>query len=451
MVEKREHAVYEQVMATIKSEHVSFVRLDFTDVVGIAKSVVIPIDQFAHCVRHGRWFDGSALENIARIVESDMYLYPDLATFIVLPGQRDTHENVLARVICDIRMPDGERFDGDPRAALSRALTMAQEMGFMYEVAPELEFFLVRLDGDSPVLLNDSGSYFDLSTNDTTAIRNEMVQTLKSMGMKIEASHHEVAPGQHEIDFASGDALHMADNLMTAKYIIKEIALRHGLYATFLPKPFYKINGTGLHIHQHLLHKDSGKNAFADDHGEYGLSEVGRGFIAGQLTHARSICAVLAPLVNSYKRLVRGYEAPVYVNWGRVNRQALIRIPRPDTDLQASMRIELRCTDPSCNPHLALAVMLRTGLDGIHHKLALPPAMDENIFLQEESERSRTRASLLPATLGEALDRMREDPLIRDILGETIYEGFLDAKEIEWTEYCQQVHAWEINRYLPII
>ncbi|GCF07457.1 glutamine synthetase family protein [Dictyobacter arantiisoli] len=462
MADKRgDHTLYEQVMATIKSERINFVNLEFTDVVGVAKCVTIPAEQFADCVRHGKWFDGSALENIARVAESDMYLYPDLATFSILPGhvrppsgtrKNDIHndgDNVIARVICDVREPDGERFEGDPRAALFHVLELAKEMGFKYQVAPELEFFLLRFDDKKPMpLQDDPGSYFDLSTQTTINIRSEMVHALQSMGMKIEGSHHEVASGQHEIDFDTGDALRMADNLLTAKYVIKAIAAQHQLYATFLPKPFYRINGSGLHIHQQLLHRDTGQNAFIDDHSEYGLSEIGRGFIAGQLAHARSMCAILAPLVNSYKRLVRGYEAPVFINWGRVNRQALIRVPRPGTDPQASMRIELRCTDPSCNPHLALAVMLRAGLDGIQRKLTLPPAMDETIFLQDDSERLRPRSRLLPATLGEALDSMREDSLIRDVLGDTIYEGFMDAKSIEWTEYRQQVHQWEIERYL---
>ncbi|HTI14034.1 MAG TPA: glutamine synthetase family protein [Dictyobacter sp.] len=467
MAEKKDHVSYEHIMATIKNEHIRFINLEFTDVVGAAKCVTIPVEQFADCVKHGKWFDGSALESIARVVESDMYLYPDLTTFVPLPrnvrsstsqvGQHFTTDSTLdeeniARVICDIRTPDGERFDGDPRAALLRAVEEAHGMGFRYQVAPELEFFLLRFDQQKPVLLQDDpGSYFDLSNSSAVAIRSQMVRALQNMGMKIEGSHHEVAAGQHEIDFEIADALRTADNITTAKYVIKAIAAQHGLYATFLPKPFYGINGSGLHIHQQLISLETGKNAFVDEEGEYGLSEIGRGFIAGQLTHAHAMCAILAPLVNSYKRLVRGFEAPVFVNWGRVNRQALIRVPRPGSDRNSSMRVELRCTDPSSNPHLALAAMLRAGLDGIKRELSLPPAMDENIFLQDESERLRPRARLLPATLGEALESMRENTLIRDVLGDTIYEGFIDAKSIEWTEYRQQVHDWEIERYLPIM
>lgn len=462
MTERKHQASYEQIMATIEKERVRFINLEFTDVVGMAKCVTIPVEQFADCIAQGKWFDGSALEGFARVAESDMYLFPDLSTFAVLPArvrpftataqsQGVSDDEIVARVICEIRTPDGERFDGDPRGALIRAIEVARSMGFKYRVAPELEFFLLRFDGKTPTpLTHDKGSYFDLSTDLSATVRGQMVNALQRMGIKIMGSHHEVAAGQHEIDLEIGDALKIADGLMTAKYVIKTIAVQHGLYATFLPKPFYGVNGTGMHIHQQLIDMGSGKNAFAAEHSDYGLSEVGRGFIAGQLAHARAICAILAPLVNSYKRLVRGYEAPVFVNWGRVNRQALIRVPRPNPDLNSSMRVEIRCSDPSCNPHLALAAMLRAGLDGIQRKMTLPPAMDENIFLHDENERIRPRARLLPATLGEALEALREDVLVREVLGDSIYEGFIDAKSIEWIEYLQQVHEWEIERYLSV-
>jgi glutamine synthetase len=460
MAQERNRSRYEQVMATIEHEHVRFVNLEFTDVVGMAKCVTIPVEQFPECVAHGKWFDGSALEGFARIAESDMYLFPDLATFAVLPtevrpspiaGATPADGDVVARVICDVRTPDGERFDGDPRATLLQAVEAARAMGYRFVAAPELEFFLLQLEGKTPTPLpHDRGGYFDLSTDLAATVRRQMAYALRQMGIMIETSHHEVAAGQHELDFESSDVMRIADGLMTAKYVLKAIAAQHGLYATFLPKPFYGVNGSGLHIHQQLIDLETGKNAFVDERAEYGLSEVGRCFIAGQLAHARSMCAILAPLVNSYKRLVRGFEAPIFVNWGRVNRQALIRVPRLSTDPQASMRIELRCTDPSCNPYLALAVMLRSGLDGIQRKLTLPAPMDENLFLHDEHEWLRPRARLLPATLGEALDGLREDALIREILGDSIYEGFIDAKSIEWIEYRQQVHNWEIERYLPV-
>jgi glutamine synthetase len=460
---EKQNVVLEQVMATINHERVRFVNLEFTDVVGMAKCVTIPVEQFADCIKHGKWFDGSAMEGFARIAESDMYLFPDLTTFAVLPGKvrpvpllrnggSELQEEVVARVICSVRTPEGDAFDGDPRAALQRVSELARSMGYRFQVAPELEFFLLRDDeSKTPVpLAHDRGSYFDLSTDLAATVRGQMVHALQQMGVQVEASHHEVAAGQHELDLEQRDVTHIADALMTAKYVLKAIAAHHGLYATFLPKPFYGVNGSGLHIHQQLISQESGKNIFVDEHAEYGLSEIGRYFIAGQLAHGRAMCAILAPLVNSYKRLVPGFEAPVYVNWGRVNRRALIRVPRLSSDPQSSMRIELRSPDSSCNPYLALAVMLRAGLDGIQRKLALPAAMDENLFLQDESEWHRPRARLLPATLGEALDALREDTLMRECLGDSIYEGFVDAKSIEWTEYRQQVHAWELDRYLPV-
>ena len=456
------------ILATIEAEKVRFVNLEFTDVVGMAKCVTIPIEQFPDCLAHGKWFDGSALEGFARVAESDMYLVPDLSTFAILPGKvrpltpleqapRNTGgdsssgEDVVARIICHVRAPDGEPFDGDPRATLIRALDVAHSMGYDFLAAPELEFFLLQNDETTPrPLPHDRGGYFDLSTDLAATVRRQMVQALQQMGVRIDASHHEVAAGQHEVDFETGHALPIADGLVTAKYVLKAIAAQHGLYATFLPKPFFGVNGSGMHTHQQLIHHSTGQNAFADEHGEYGLSDIGHYFIAGQLAHAPAMCAILSPLVNSYKRLVSGYEAPVFINWGRVNREALIRVPRPGTDRQLTARIELRCCDPSCNPYLALAVMLRAGLDGIVRKLPLLPAMDESLFLRDEGERRRHRSKLLPATLGEALDALREDTLIRDTLGDSIYEGFLEAKSIEWTEYRKQVHAWELERYLPV-
>ncbi|MHB8600701.1 MAG: glutamine synthetase family protein [Ktedonobacteraceae bacterium] len=461
MAEQQKQDIKERVLATIEAEHVRFINLEFTDVVGMAKCVTIPVEQFPDSITQGKWFDGSSIEAFARVAESDMYLYPDLTTFSILPGKvrpaafqmpaQVESDDDVARVICDVYTPDGERFDGDPRATLARALAVGREMGFTFMVAPELEFFLVRSEDKMPTPLpHDRGSYFDLSTDLASAVRRQMVHALQEMNIPIDASHHEVAAGQHEIDFAVGDAGTIADALMTAKYVLKAIAAEHDLYATFMPKPLYGINGSGMHTHQQLLHLATGQNAFVDEQDDYGLSAIGRYFIAGQLAHARGMCAILAPLVNSYKRLVPGYEAPVYINWGRVNREALIRVPRPGANRQLSARIELRCCDPSCNPYLALAVMLRAGLDGIQRKLPLPPAMDESLFIRDENERLHRLARLLPATLGEALEGLHEDTLIRETLGDSIYEGFLEAKGIEWTEYRRQVHTWELERYLPV-
>lgn len=466
MAEQQDQALQERVFKLIEAEGIRFINLEFTDVVGMAKSVTIPVEQLSATLKSGRWFDGSALESIARVAETDMYLFPDLSTFSTLPvrvrppsashiAEIDllSNEEVGARVICNVLTPDGERFDGDPRATLLRALDVARSMGYDFMVAPELEFFLLHIEGKTPMPLPfDRGGYFDLSTDLAATVRRQMVQALLHMGIKIESSHHEIAAGQHEIDFENSDALYSADGVMTAKYVLKALASRHNLYATFMPKPFFGLNGSGMHTHQQLISHTTGRNAFVDEHGngEYGLSDVGRYFIAGQLAHARAMCAVLSPLVNSYKRLVHGYEAPVYINWGRVNREALIRVPRPDANRQTSARIELRCCDPSCNPYLAFAVMLRAGLDGIQRRLPLPPAMDESLFLRTEGERQRHLSALLPATLGEALDDLREDPLIRETLGDTIYEGFVEAKSIEWADYRKQVHSWELERYLPV-
>jgi glutamine synthetase len=467
MAEQQDQAKRERILTTVDAKGVRFVNLEFTDVVGMAKCVTIPVEQLPDCLIHGKWFDGSAIEGFARVAESDMYLFPDLETFAILHGKIRPQEitasiltapndqfleaGAVARIICDVRTPDGERFDGDPRATLLKALEVANSMGYNFLVAPELEFFLLHLEDKTPTPLpHDRGGYFDLSTDLAATVRRQMVQALQQMGIRIEASHHEVAAGQHELDFETADALHIADGLMTAKYVLKAIATEHDLYATFLPKPFFGVNGSGMHTHQQLISSTTGQNVFVDEHGEYGLSDIGHYFIAGQLAHAHAMCAILAPLVNSYKRLVPGYEAPVFIKWGRVNREALIRVPRPGTDRQLTARIELRCPDPSSNPYLALAVMLRAGLDGIQRKLPLPPAMDESLFLRDEGDRQRHRTKLLPATLGEALEGLREDSLIRETLGDSIYEGFIEAKSIEWIEYRKQVHAWELERYLPV-
>src|SRR5207248_2451168 len=343
----------EQILAIVEAEGVGFVNLEFTDVVGMAKCVTIPVEQLSDCLIHGKWFDGSAIEGFARIAESDMYLYPDLNTFAILPGKIRTYEiapallnepndkfleaGAVARIICDVRTPNGERFDGDPRATLLQALDLANSMGFNFLVAPELEFFLLHLEDKTPMPLpHDRAGYFDLSTDLAAAVRRQMVQALQQMGIRIQASHHEVAEGQHELDFETNEALRVADGLMTAKYVLKAITAQHDLYTTFLPKPFYGVNGSGMHTHQQLISRATGQNAFVDERGEYGLSDIGRYYIAGQLAHARGMCAILSPLVNSYKRLVPGYEAPVFINWGRVNREARIRVPRPNTGQRLS-------------------------------------------------------------------------------------------------------------------
>jgi glutamine synthetase len=430
-------------------QNVRFVNLEFTDVVGIAKSVTIPVEQLSDCLTHGKWFDGSAIEGFARIAESDMYLRPDFSTFAVIPWSAP--DEVTARIICDVLTPNGERYHGDPRSVLRRALREAEQQGLRYVVAPEVEFFLLQRekDGTPAPLPHDRGSYFDLSTDLAASVRREMVKALQAMGSRIETSHHEVAAGQHELDFEMTDALASADTVMTARYALKAIAQQHDLYATFLPKPFYGINGSGMHIHQQLLRLQDGSNAFADPADrEYGLSETARHFLAGQLAHARGLTAILAPLVNSYKRLVPGYEAPVMISWGRVNREALIRVPRVNPEQLQNTRIELRSPDPSCNPYLALAVMLKAGLDGITNRLPLPAPVEESLYMLDETARRRRQVALLPPTLGEALEDLKHDAIVQEALGEHITERFLEAKSREWDDYRKQVHAWELERYL---
>ncbi|MGH2560184.1 MAG: glutamine synthetase family protein, partial [Thermomicrobiales bacterium] len=351
----------EEVLGRIQAEGIKFINLQFTDVMGIVKSVTIPAGIFDHIIDGGQWIDGSSIAGFTRIAESDMYLIPDLSTFAVIPWERG--EFTTARVICWVFNPNGDPFPGDPRGVLFRQLERAAKLGYLFKTGPELEFFLFSQEknGEISVLPHDRGGYFDYSTDLANTVRKDMVVSLEEMGIDVEASHHEVAIGQHEIDFEYGDAVETADRAVTFKYILKAIAQKHGLHATFMPKPLEGINGSGMHVHQSFGFIDGGKNAFVDESDPYGLSKIAKQFIAGQLHHARSICGVIAPLVNSYRRLVPGYEAPVYVSWARTNRSALIRVPAIRGGHTAATRIELRCPDPSCNPYLAFAVMLAAG------------------------------------------------------------------------------------------
>lgn len=451
MIEAQDRvAQAEQVMEHASREGVRFVNLQFTDVIGVVKSVTIPVEQFRDSIDHGKWFDGSSIEGFARIAESDMYLQPDLSTFAVIPWERG--ENTTARVICWVYNPNGELFPGDPRAVLHKVLQEAAAMGFRYNTGPELEFFLFKPgdDGKIKALPHDRGGYFDLSTDLASHVRKDMVNALMAMGINVETSHHEVAEGQHEIDFEYADALRTADNAVTFKYTLKAVAQNYGLHATFMPKPIFGINGSGMHTHQSLALLDSGDNAFVDTSDEYGLSKVAKHFIAGQLQHARGMAAILAPIVNSYKRLVPGYEAPVYISWARVNRSALIRVPKASPGQLKATRIELRCPDPACNPYLSFAVMLKAGLDGIKRSLPLPEPVEENLYHFDESELRRRNIATLPATLGEAIKEMEKDPVIQDALGEHVYERFVEAKTLEWDDFRKYVSQWELDRYLEI-
>ncbi|MGB9739579.1 type I glutamate--ammonia ligase, partial [Chloroflexus sp.] len=429
------------------ADNVAFVHLQFTDVLGIGKTVTIPVEELPDALDHGVWFDGSSIEGFARMVESDMYLVPDLTTYAVVPWDR--HEGmVTARLICSVYTPDGKPFAGDPRNVLIRILDQAAASGYRFMVAPELEFFLFKVDENGRIHEpHDKAGYFDVSTDLATHIRRQMARALQAMGITVEAVHHEVAPGQHEIDLRYADALRSADHLVTARVALKAVAQINGLHATFMPKPMAGVNGSGMHVHQSLLDVESGKNLFADPDDPYGLSPLARHFIAGLLAHARGMCVLLAPLVNSYKRLVPGFEAPVHISWGRTNRSALVRVPRITAGRHQATRIELRCPDPACNPYLAYAAMLAAGLDGIKRKLPLRDAAEEDLFHVDPRARGLT---MLPTSLGAALDALREDEAILEAIGPSVAERFLDAKQQEWESYRAYVSQWEIDRYLAI-
>jgi glutamine synthetase len=443
-------ATKEQIKRRAAEDRVEFISLQFTDIVGIVKSVIIPFSELETALDRGIWFDGSSVEGFARIAESDMYLVPDLDTYAVIPWQRD--HNPTARLICDVYTPQGVPFAGDPRQVLKRAVQEAAGKGWVFNTGPEPEFFLFRRDGDGQVVSrpHDQGGYFDLSTDRGVEVRKEMTKALAAFGIRVEASHHEVAHGQQEIDFRYTDALRAADNVVTFKATLKEIARQHGLHATFMPKPIAGINGSGMHVHQSLVHADTSANLFADGQNAHGLSAQALQFIAGQLAHARGMCAVLAPLVNSYKRLVPGYEAPVYVSWGQTNRSALIRVPQVQPDRPESTRLEIRCPDPSCNPYLAFAVMLRAGLDGMERGLEPPAISNEDLYHLDDQERRMRGLGTLPGSLGEALDELKGDDLVQETLGEHIFARFVEAKTIEWQDYCAHVSGWEQDRYLAV-
>lgn len=435
----------DDILAEVQDKQIRYIELQFTDILGIVKSTTIPVGQLPGALDQGVWFDGSSVEGFARIAESDMYLKPDFETFAILPWRSGPH--ATARFICDVYTPNNQVFVGDPRAVLKRALVEAEKMGFIFNTGPELEFLLLKRHPDGsiiPPLPVDSDGYFDIPTDEIGGLRYEVAQALESFGIVVEAMHAEVSHGQHEIDFRYSDALTTANNAVTFRVALKIIARQHNLHATFLPKPIRGTSGNGMHVHQSLVYKSTGVNAFADPGDQYGLSQTAKHFIAGQLHHARGMCGVLSPLVNSYKRLVAGYEAPVYVSWGRINRSALIRVPRAH-DLE-STRVEFRSPDPSCNPYLAFAVMLAAGLDGIRREMPLIPPSEENLYLPENQ--LKQTLPMLPATLEDALNAMEEDKLIREALGTQVFERFVQAKRQEWDDYRLEITNWELNKYL---
>ncbi|RMF38426.1 MAG: type I glutamate--ammonia ligase [Chloroflexi bacterium] len=441
----------QEVLERAREDKVRFVSLQFTDIAGTIKSVTIPIGRLEEALDRGVWFDGSSIEGFARIYESDMVLHLDPDTYQVLPWS--SPERRRARIICDVHRPDGEPFAGDPRHVLKRVMARARKMGYTYNTGPELEFFLFKKDEDYPTqpVPHDVGGYFDFSPRDEAQrVRSDIILALEAMGMEVEMGHHEVATGQHEIDFRYADALTSADNAMTFKYTVKAVAATHGLYATFMPKPIFGVNGSGMHTHQSLFTLD-GKNAFYDPDDPYRLSPIAYGFIAGQLAHARALAAVVAPTVNSYKRLVPGYEAPVYICWAQINRSALIRIPRYSPGREQSTRVELRCPDPSANPYLAFAAMLAAGLDGIERGMTPPEPVNEDVYLFTDEDLRQRGIQVLPGTLGEALEELEADEVIREALGEHIYQVFTRAKRAEWDDYRIQVTPWELDRYLETL
>ncbi|HEY9287825.1 MAG TPA: type I glutamate--ammonia ligase [Candidatus Dormibacteraeota bacterium] len=437
----------ERATERLSEAGIRFLDLRFVDVLGSVKSITIPAARLPHAVRHGEWFDGSSVEGFARIFESDMFLRPDLNTLTI----SDAEGSATAQVICDLLTPDGERFAGDPRGVLARAMAEAASLGFDYAVAIELEFFLLNSDtqtGQPRAGRHDRAGYFDLPVDVAAGVRQEIVDALDRLGITVEASHHELAAGQYELDLGLGNALKGADQLVTLKHAVKAIAQRRGLVATFMPKPIYGVAGSGMHTHQVL--NDAGKesNAFFDRADQYNLSAVAKHFIAGQLAHARALCAVVAPLVNSYKRFTPGFEAPVAISWAQMNRSALIRVPRVSSSDPAAIRVEFRAPDPSCNPYLAFAAMLHAGVSGIKQKLPLPPPVEENLYAFDPERLARHQLGQLPGSLAEALRHLRQDEVMREALGVHLLERFIEAKEMEWQGYEKQVSAWELDAYL---
>jgi glutamine synthetase len=439
------------ILERVKKDNIKYVSLQFTDVTGSVKSVDIPPSTLAEALDNGVWFDGSSVEGFARVQESDMRLVLDPETYSILPWSSPDFKR--ARIFCDIYRPGGDPFLGDPRGVLKGVLKEIEKRGWIFNVGPEPEFFLFRRngpDGMHPVP-HDVGGYFDFSPGDeAVTVRSKLMYALDQMGLDVEAGHHEVARGQHEIDFHFGEALRTADNVLTLKYTVKAIAAQHDLVASFMPKPIFGVNGSGMHCHQSLFDKD-GNNLFFDSKDEYKLSKIAYGFIAGQLKHARALSAIVAPTINSYKRLVPGYEAPVYVGWAQINRSALIRIPRHTPGQDKAVRAELRFPDPSANPYLAFAGMLAAGLDGIDNELPCPePLNNVNIWHLTPEERAARDIAELPSSLADALRILDEDIMLKDTLGEPIYEAFLRAKWAEVEEYRTQVMDWELMRYLEV-
>ncbi len=436
----------EYVLQQCRDHDVKFIRLWFTDILGALKSFAITVEELEGALDEGMGFDGSSIEGFARIDESDMIAMPDPSTFQLIPWR--PRERGVARMFCDVLRPDGKPFDGDPRYVLKRNLKKAADLGYTFYVGPELEFFYFKNSEGTEVL--DQGGYFDLTPLDVASdLRRQTVLTLEAMGIGVEYSHHEVAPSQHEIDLRYTDALTMADSAMTYRLVVKEVAMSHGVYATFMPKPIATENGSGMHVHQSLFQGD--RNAFFDAKDPYHLSATAKSYIAGLMRHARSFTLVTNQWVNSYKRIIPGYEAPVYITWARRNRSDLIRVPEYKPGKEVATRIEYRAPDPSCNPYLAFSVMVAAGLDGIANKLALSEPTEENVFEMTEEERKRRGIATLPGSLFEAIEEFERSPLMRECLGDHVFETLIANKMFEWNLYRKHVTDFELQRYLPIL
>lgn len=434
----------DDIRKIIAEQNIKFLRLQFVDIFGIMKNICTTTDELDKILNNEMMFDGSSIQGFVRIEESDMYLYPDLSTFTILPWFKETK---IARIICDIYRPNGNAFSGDPRYVLRRAIKNANDMGYEFCVGPECEFFLFNTDEKNiEPITHDKASYFDLAPIDNGELaRIDMVNNLIKMGFKIEGAHHENAPGQHEIDFRYSNALNSADNIVTFKLVVKTIAKKFNLHATFMPKPINNECGSGMHCNMSLFKNNT--NAFYDSTDENGLSKEAYYFIGGLMKHAKAITAITNPTINSYKRLIPGYEAPIHIAWSTSNRSPLIRVPAARNQ---ATRLELRNPDPSCNPYLALAVMLSSGLDGIKNKIEPPNAIDKNIYGMSELDLKNSNIDSLPKNLIDAINELMKDEIIKDTLGEHVFNNFVKAKKIEWADYMSTVHSWEINKYFTM-
>ncbi len=447
----RTNVTKEMVMDMANEQAVEFIDLQFTDIYGVLKAVSIPVHKLSDAISNNVWFDGSSISGFSRVIESDMYLKPDLNTFAVLPWTKNG-EDVTARLICDVFLPDGTPFEGDPRGILKRQIEEAKKLGLKLNTGPELEFFLFKTDengdpiGTTP---NDNGGYFDLAVDKAHEVRRQMAFALDEMGMEVETLHHEVAEGQHEICFKYADALTTADNAITLKLTLKVVAQMYGLHVTFMPKPTYGIAGSGMHVHQSLMGIEDGKNKFYDPKGTYNMSDLAQNYIAGQIKHIKAINALTNPTVNSYKRLVVGYEAPVNAAWGQHNRSALIRVPRTTpTQAEKASRCELRCPDPSANPYLAFAAMLAAGLDGIKNEMKCPDPIEDNIWKLTPTEMKEKGVGMVASNLKDALKALRDNKVIREAMGEHFFNEFYNGKMKEWDSYRTYVTQWELDNYM---